>query len=322
MLLDKRKLNRLKRILIQGDVLGLIKILRKQITLFFYKLLYNNNLIIRKVNEYNMYLDIHQFGISGTLAVFRKREKVDTEIVKKELKKGMKVIDIGSNIGYYALLEAGIVGEEGKVYSFEPDPRNIRLLKKNIKLNNFQEIIEFYPLAVSNQNSFQDFYLNKRSNVSSMISSENLSAEETIKVKTIKIDDFNQKDIDFIRMDIEGYEVKAIDGMMNTLRETKKKLKILIELHPFSYTEKEFNFLERLKRLKEIGYSPKYAVFHLSREMKKKLTERGYKLEGLVHEDIGKAGFCRDMKIEDLISLINNNIFPRSILLEKNESIF
>lgn len=68
-------------------------------------------------------------------------EEFETEIFKKEIKKGDTVLDLGAHIGYYTLLAAKLVGEKGKVFAFEPEPTNFALLKKNIKINNHQNVI-------------------------------------------------------------------------------------------------------------------------------------------------------------------------------------
>ena len=68
-------------------------------------------------------------------------EELGTEIVKKEVKEGDIVIDIGANIGYFTLLFAKLVGPAGKVYSFEPEPSNFSILKKNVKVNEYRNVI-------------------------------------------------------------------------------------------------------------------------------------------------------------------------------------
>ena len=58
----------------------------------------------------------------------------DTRILcQKLLHSGMTMVDVGAHIGYYSLLAAKLVGEEGKVYAFEPDPLNYSLLKKKYR---------------------------------------------------------------------------------------------------------------------------------------------------------------------------------------------
>lgn len=60
---------------------------------------------------------------------------------EKTVKKGNVIYDIGANVGFYTLLAAELIGEEGKIFAFEPLPRNIFYLKKHIKINKFNNIV-------------------------------------------------------------------------------------------------------------------------------------------------------------------------------------
>ena len=59
----------------------------------------------------------------------------DTQTVKNQVKEGDIVLDVGAHIGYYTLMLAKSVGTKGKVFSFEPEPHNVEVLKKNISIN-------------------------------------------------------------------------------------------------------------------------------------------------------------------------------------------
>ena len=73
------------------------------------------------------------------LSIYGIHSKIDFEIFQKYVKKGDNVLDVGANIGYFTLMLAKLVGPTGKVFAFEPDPRNISLLKKNIETNGYQK---------------------------------------------------------------------------------------------------------------------------------------------------------------------------------------
>ena len=75
------------------------------------------------------------------LSVFKIYEPNQTKIVKKYVHEGDVVIDVGAHVGYYTLLMAQLVGKNGKVYSFEPDPVNFELLKKSVEINGFENVI-------------------------------------------------------------------------------------------------------------------------------------------------------------------------------------
>jgi len=209
-----------------------------------------NGLVVKKILDYKMYLNINDPGLSKQLLLKGIREERQTEIWRKMIKPEMNVLECGANLGYYALMEAAIVGSKGKVYAIEPIPENFRILKKNIELNNFGHIIEPYNLAVSDQEGNFDIAVTKNSNFATMLLDKNIVSnpiakklnqqiKEIIKIKTVRIDNFlkDKRDIDLIRMDIEGYEIKIIEGLINTIKKSKKPIKLFIELHPIVFRD-------------------------------------------------------------------------------------
>ena len=92
------------------------------------------------------------------LSIFKIYEPDQTEIVKKYVHEGDIVIDVGAHVGYYTLLMAQLVGKNGKVYSFEPDPVNFQLLKKSVEINEFENVI-LIQKAVSDTNEKVKLFL-------------------------------------------------------------------------------------------------------------------------------------------------------------------
>jgi FkbM family methyltransferase len=134
----------------------------------------------------------------------------------KTLKKGDNVLDIGANIGYFSLIASRIVGEKGRVYAFEPTPATIQKLQKNIQLNKLSNI-RVYQKAVSETNSTAVFKIPsdvvKNSGRASFRDiEENYTMAE---VETIQLDSIlnELQPIQLIKMDIEGAEAMALNGM-------------------------------------------------------------------------------------------------------------
>ncbi len=207
---------------------------------------------IVKVNGYKLNIVPNDVGISSELLVFKVHEPLTTKLISKLLKKGMVCLDIGSNIGYYALLEHKIVGNEGKVIAIEPSPANYKILKENIKLQNSTNI-ENYNFAAGNKNGITKFVIDKRSNGCMTVpeGEEPIIPGEIIEVPIKKIDDFvdeiKLQQLDFLRMDVEGYENYVFDGMSKTLE--KFKPMIQIEIHSsLMGKETTIKLLETLKR--------------------------------------------------------------------------
>ena len=76
-------------------------------------------------------------------------------------------MDVGASVGYYTLLLARLVGPSGRVYAFEPIPRDFAILKRNVKANGYQNVV-LENRAVSDINGIERFYI---SSVSYAVSS-------------------------------------------------------------------------------------------------------------------------------------------------------
>ncbi len=216
--------------------------------------------IIREIVGNKMFLDLKDPGISSDLLRDGIREPFLTEAIQKEIRVGDVIVDIGANIGYYALQEAMIVGDSGKVYAIEPVPENVDLLKKNIELNNYSNI-EVFQLAVGGVNQTNYVYITDCRNTASMIKTQASIDKVTVEVTTL--DEFlkNKPRPNLIRMDVEGYEVEIVKGMRGLLK-SNMPLKLIVELHPTYYVTKE----ERkyfLNTLKESRFQVEWAIYEL-----------------------------------------------------------
>ena len=162
----------------------------------------------------------------------------DLKIFKDNVKNGDNVVDLGANIGYFTLILAKLVGPTGKVFAFEPDPRNLTLLKKNIEYNNYKNVI-IVPKAVSNVNDKCTLYVGQKTFGQNRIyKPEKTDTQKFIPTdsETIRLDDFFKTNnllnkISFIKMDIEGAEFLALDGMKEILK-LNQNIKIFTEVDP------------------------------------------------------------------------------------------
>jgi len=164
------------------------------------------------------------------LSIFGAYEPLETELVKKEVKKGDVALDIGANIGYYTLVLARIDG--GKVFAFEPDPSNFALLKKNVEANGYKNVV-LVQKAVSNQTGRARLYLSPTTPADHRIFDSG-DGRQSVAIETVRLDDyfknFNGK-IDFIKMDAQGAEGGVIQGMLNLLKKNHN-VKIAMEFSP------------------------------------------------------------------------------------------
>ncbi len=169
-------------------------------------------------------------------------ERATTELFKKIVKEGDNVVDLGANIGYFTLLAAKIVGPEGKVFAFEPEPKNYNYLQKNIKLNNYENVTALQK-AVSDKNGKTKLYIcdydtghhtiRQYSGIEAYSRGRH-TEEKSIEIETVTLDEFfkgKEELIDVIKIDVEGAEALALTGMEGILR-TNKNLKMFVEFFP------------------------------------------------------------------------------------------
>jgi len=189
-----------------------------------------------KIQGHKMFLDKHD---SLDLSLNQEYGVLETKIIKDEIKSGDIVLDLGAHIGYYTLLFAKYVGSTGKVFAFEPEPSNFSLLKKNISENNYTNII-VEQKAVSDSNSKIDFWIGQDSSGANRIYKPEKTNTQKFKkssVDCIKLDDYFSNSeffskINFIKMDLEGAEYKALLGMHSLLQ--NDNISILTEFSPNS----------------------------------------------------------------------------------------
>lgn len=197
-----------------------------------------------------MYLDSEDTLNLSTRGVW---EPFGTEVFKKQIKEGDTVLDIGANIGYFTLIAAKIAGDKGKVYAFEPEKTNFSVLKKNVEINKYKNIV-LIQKAVSNKNGKTSFYLDKKD--LGKHSLFNLDKGERIEIEIVKLDDYFKDykgKIDFIKMDIQGAEWLAIDGMSSLLKKNSN-IKIYTELDPESLIKSGIKPQDYMKMLTNLGF--------------------------------------------------------------------
>ena len=181
-------------------------------------------------------------------------EKMLTNLIKKEIHSGDVVLDIGAHIGYYTLQFANLVGPTGKGYAFEPEPKNFELLKKNVQINKHDNVVLIQKI-VSDKDGIVEFFISKFDSIGNKLFKSN-EAGSSIKIESTTLDEYFKdlkKKIDFIKMDIQGGEGKAILGMKNLLKENKN-LKIIQEWWPDALKQNHANPEDHLKFLQHIGY--------------------------------------------------------------------
>jgi len=160
----------------------------------------------------------------------RKQDADEIAFLKLAIKPGHTILDIGANIGFYSRLLGDLTGEKGIVYAFEPDPVNHKHLLKNtagiVAIRPFQK-------AVAEKTKTLELYTSKLLNVDHRTYKVD-DYDQAISIEAVSIDEFLPKGtkVDFIKMDIQGFEFSALQGMKETIA-YNPEIKIVMELWPY-----------------------------------------------------------------------------------------
>jgi len=269
-----------------------------------------------------MELDLKDRGITKALYLYGTREGDQVSIALDVLKDGMRVLDIGANMGYYVLLEAAIVGEKGKVYGFEPHPNNFTILKRNIELNDFSKRVELHQKGVSDKEGEMEFFVSPKSNLHTLnpVRSKDLSKKQSfdgsMKIDVVDIVSFlkRTKEIDFIRMDIEGHEVEVLEALYKGLDALEVFPSILFETHFPKYSD-DHNMRKALLNLFGKGYNVESIVS--DKEERSPLKRWNYKPERIIKTDQVRRGIYHNVENNHALQCICDDGGIRAILLKK-----
>jgi len=186
-------------------------------------------------------------------------EPATTQLFKSLLREGMTVIDVGAHVGYFALLSARLVGPRGRVYAFEAEPSTYKVLVENVELNRYENVV---PLdhAVSGRPGLADLFLGRATGEGISLLNRLYSGgagEARVAVAATTLDDFlasqGEPHIDLLKMDIEGWEVRALEGMGRLLQRPSPP-KLIIEFYPDGLQSSGAEPCDLLRKLTGLGF--------------------------------------------------------------------
>jgi len=169
-------------------------------------------------------------GTDSTINTFIYSEFEPTEMfwASQYIKEGDTVVDLGAHDGLYTLLFSELVGEHGKVISVEPNPSQISRLENIARFNKITNV-EIVSEAASDSVGIARLNISSKqhsghSTLGGFVYSDN-SSNEVVAVSTNTLDNISVKNklnkVNFIKIDIEGYEIHALRGMARILSEYK-----------------------------------------------------------------------------------------------------
>jgi FkbM family methyltransferase len=176
-------------------------------------------------------------------------DRAERQLLHNILFPGAVVVDAGANIGIYSEFLSRCVGPNGVVHSFEPAPDNfMRLRRATRKLPNVCPRLA----AVGEHSGETTLYVSDKLNVDHRAYATEGNARRALRVGMVALDDYFKpgERVDLLKLDIQGYELHALQGAKRILNENPD-IKLLLEFWPYGLKQAGVNWNELIETLEE-----------------------------------------------------------------------
>lgn len=168
---------------------------------------------------------------AGYKAISDRQERV---LIRRLVRPGMIVVDVGANIGIYTRLFAQLVGAKGRVFAFEPAPANYSHLKDNVaKFANVAAV----QSAVGDSSGQIGLFVSDSLNVDHH-AYDSGEGRRRVNVPIVRLDDYFEKgqNVDLLKIDVQGYEFSVLNGASRVLRESPN-VSVIMEFWPYGLSK-------------------------------------------------------------------------------------
>jgi FkbM family methyltransferase len=172
--------------------------------------------------------------VSKTIAETGVWEAYETQLVIERLRADSVFVDVGANIGYYTVIAAAMMGERGRVFSFEPDPQNFYLLQRNLQHNHLTGV-DAVDAALADEDTLGRLYLNQDNFGDHQIYDDG-TGRQSRSVRLLHGERYlsaRVASIDLLKVDTQGAEYHVIKGLLPLLKKSRDQLSIIIEFWPY-----------------------------------------------------------------------------------------
>ena len=213
------------------------------------------------VNGRRMFVDMRDSAVATHLFTTGTWEPEETKLVSNLLKEGNVFVDVGANIGYFTLLASAAVGKTGKVFAFEPEPNNYSLLQKNVKVNRCGNV-NCERKAVTNADQLLELHLSDfnygdhRIYQSHDDEGYNHGHERVrTQIQGVALDNYFSPGtrIDLLKMDVQGAEYFALQGMKRLLNDNPHII-LILEFWPHGLQQAGIQPTSLLQELADLGF--------------------------------------------------------------------
>lgn len=169
--------------------------------------------------KYNVKTYLHSSSAAQKLLAGKYKPELDVAVFEHFIQSNNCVFDIGANIGMFSVLAARLVGENGRVYAFEPTYKTFGCLLENITLNKVNNV---FPVlgAVSNGNGSVFLHDHEYSKEQNYI---DINSADGLRVQTYRLDTYlkniTEQKINFLKIDVEGAELLVLRSLGDRLKD-------------------------------------------------------------------------------------------------------
>jgi FkbM family methyltransferase len=207
----------------------------------------------KKLPSFDLLLDLEdRWGVSKYILKYGEYDAELCRLVKNLIPPKSVCIDIGANIGFWTNFLISEC-EASRVYSIEPEPANLNLFRQNIDLNSSSSKVELFANAVGDKPGQLSLFLSE-DNAGDHQLYDSKEGRKQIQVDVKRVDDLvGQRQIDFIKMDVQGFEPYVVEGMLGIL-ERNRDLILLTEFWPSGIKKAGSDPQKMLDRFSERGF--------------------------------------------------------------------
>jgi FkbM family methyltransferase len=176
----------------------------------------------------------------------------------QHVRPGSTCLDVGANVGVYALQFARWTGSGGRVIAFEPNPVSAAVLAEHLRMNDFGARVEIVPAAVADVPGVQSFHMAEADGMSRLgaPNPEIASRTHPTSVRVTTLDQFCSEHAlspDWLLVDVEGFEFAVLAGARRTLARLRGRINIVVEMHPDAWAVAGWSRVAAQALLEELG---------------------------------------------------------------------
>ncbi len=199
----------------------------------------NHRVLLRTVFGHKMFVDSRDLSLTPHLILDGYWELWITRVFQQLVKPGMRVVEVGANVGYYTLLACQHIGAKGSLLALDANPSMAKIVTDNLNINGYAGFAKVMCKAAYSEATTLSFDVFTDHIASSTLFMDQAAATslgdtfQSVQVEAVRIDDLIApgERVDFIKIDAEGAELHVLQGAHRVLHENAD-IKLVVEHSP------------------------------------------------------------------------------------------